>query len=99
MFLCLAILHFGRGRLRLTCASTAGYFEMMQTLARRLHYLGFFQATLHWHEIIAGIVLMAAVAMVRRAQAAAGPADPSGPPMTSPFSSLTSDLCLLIADI
>jgi MFS-type transporter involved in bile tolerance (Atg22 family) len=34
---------------------------------------GFFHATLHWHQVIAGIVLMAVVAMVQRAQAAVEP--------------------------
>jgi drug/metabolite transporter (DMT)-like permease len=56
--------------LRLTRASTAGYFEMMQTLAAVCITWGFFHAALHGHQIIAGIVLMAAVAMVQRAQAA-----------------------------
>ncbi len=60
--------------LRLTRASTAGYFEMMQTLAAVCITWGFFHASLHWHQVIAGIVLMAAVAMVQRAQAAAEPA-------------------------
>jgi DME family drug/metabolite transporter len=55
--------------LRLTRASTAGYFEMMQTLAAVCITWGFFHATLHSHQIIAGVVLMAAVAMVQRAQA------------------------------
>ena len=59
--------------LRLTRASTAGYFEMMQTLAAVCITWGFFHATLHSHQIIAGIVLMAAVAMVQRAQAAVEP--------------------------
>ena len=56
--------------LRLTRASTAGYFEMMQTLAAVCITWGFFHAALHWHQVIAGIVLLAAVAMVQRAQAA-----------------------------
>jgi drug/metabolite transporter (DMT)-like permease len=56
--------------LRLTRASTAGYFEMMQTLAAVCITWGFFHATLHPHQVIAGIVLMAAVAMVQKAQAA-----------------------------
>jgi len=56
--------------LRLTRASTAGYFEMMQTLAAVCITWGFFHAALHWHQVIAGIVLMAAVTMVQRAQAA-----------------------------
>jgi drug/metabolite transporter (DMT)-like permease len=55
--------------LRLTRASTAGYFEMMQTLAAVCITWGFFHATLHTHQVIAGIVLMAAVAMVQKAQA------------------------------
>ena len=59
--------------LRLTRASTAGYFEMMQTLAAVCITWGFFHAALHWHQVIAGIVLMAAVAMVQRAQAAVEP--------------------------
>ena len=56
--------------LRLTRASTAGYFEMMQTLAAVCITWGFFHAALHWHQVIAGIVLMGAVTMVQRAQAA-----------------------------
>jgi drug/metabolite transporter (DMT)-like permease len=56
--------------LRLTRASTAGYFEMMQTLAAVCITWGFFRAALHWHQVIAGMVLMAAVTMVQRAQAA-----------------------------
>src|SRR5881398_1217743 len=56
--------------LRLTRASTAGYFEMMQTLAAVCITWGFFHAALHWHQVIAGMVLMAAVTMVQRAQAA-----------------------------
>src|SRR5437773_5273411 len=60
--------------LRLTRASTAGYFEMMQTLAAVCITWGFFHAALHWHQLIAGIMLMAAVAMVQRAQAAVEPA-------------------------
>jgi len=55
--------------LRLTRASTAGYFEMMQTLAAVCITWGFFHAALHWHQVIAGIVLMAAVTMVQKAQA------------------------------
>src|SRR5213082_792007 len=58
------------GGLRLTRASTAGYFEMMQTLAAVCITWGFFHAALHWHQVIAGMVLMAAVTMVQRAQAA-----------------------------
>ena len=55
--------------LRLTRASTAGYFEMMQTLAAVCITWGFFHATLHAHQVVAGIVLMAAVAMVQKTQA------------------------------
>ena len=47
--------------LRLTRASTAGYFEMMQTLAAVCITWGFFHATLHPHQVVAAIVLMAAV--------------------------------------
>ena len=45
----------------------------MQTLAAVCITWGFFHAALHWHQVIAGIVLMAAVAMVQRAQAAVEP--------------------------
>src|SRR6478672_3527022 len=55
--------------LHLTRASTAGYFEMMQTLAAVCITWGFFHAALHWHQLIAGIVLMGAVTMVQRAEA------------------------------
>jgi drug/metabolite transporter (DMT)-like permease len=58
--------------LRLTRASTAGYFEMMQTLAAVCITWGFFHATLRHHQIVAAVVLMAAVAMVQRVQANAG---------------------------
>src|SRR5213595_4190981 len=54
--------------LRLTRASTAGYFEMMQTLAAVCITWGFFQASLHLHQVIAAILLIAAVAMVHRVQ-------------------------------
>jgi drug/metabolite transporter (DMT)-like permease len=56
--------------LRLTRASTAGYFEMLQTLAAVCITWGFFHATLQTHQIIAAIILMAAVVMVQRTQAA-----------------------------
>jgi drug/metabolite transporter (DMT)-like permease len=56
--------------LRLTRASTAGYFEMMQTLAAVCITWGFFHAALRPHQIIAAIILIAAVAMVQKAQAA-----------------------------
>jgi drug/metabolite transporter (DMT)-like permease len=58
--------------LRLTQASTAGYFEMMQTLAAVCITWGFFHHALHWHQVIAAIVLMAAVTMVQKAQAGEG---------------------------
>ena len=54
--------------LRLTRASTAGYFEMMQTLAAVCITWGFFHATLHTHQVVAALVLMVAVALVQRAQ-------------------------------
>jgi drug/metabolite transporter (DMT)-like permease len=54
--------------LRLTRASTAGYFEMMQTLAAVCITWGFFHAALHPHQVVAALVLMAAVAMVQRVQ-------------------------------
>jgi drug/metabolite transporter (DMT)-like permease len=56
--------------LRLTRASTAGYFEMMQTLAAVCITWGFFHAALRPHQVIAAIILIAAVTMVQRAQAA-----------------------------
>jgi DME family drug/metabolite transporter len=52
----------------LTRASTAGYFEMMQTLAAVCITWGVFHATLHTHQVIAAIVLIAAVAMVHQVQ-------------------------------
>lgn len=60
--------------LRLTRASTAGYFEMMQTLAAVCITWGFFHASLHPHQVIAAIVLIAAVAMVHHVQQKAEPA-------------------------
>jgi drug/metabolite transporter (DMT)-like permease len=54
--------------LRLTRASTAGYFEMMQTLAAVCITWGFFHASLHPHQVIAAIVLIGAVAMVHLVQ-------------------------------
>ncbi|MGI8820456.1 MAG: DMT family transporter [Chthoniobacterales bacterium] len=56
--------------LRLTRASTAGYFEMLQTLAAVAITWGFFHAALYPHQIVAAIVLMVAVALVQQAQAA-----------------------------
>lgn len=55
--------------LRLTRASTAGYFEMMQTLAAVCITWGFFHAALHLHQAVAAIILIAAVTMVQKAQA------------------------------
>jgi drug/metabolite transporter (DMT)-like permease len=54
--------------LHLTRASTAGYFEMMQTLAAVCITWGFFHASLHPHQVLAAIVLIAAVAMVHHVQ-------------------------------
>jgi drug/metabolite transporter (DMT)-like permease len=54
--------------LHLTHASTAGYFEMMQTLAAVCITWGFFHASLHPHQVVAAIVLIAAVAMVHHVQ-------------------------------
>jgi drug/metabolite transporter, DME family len=54
--------------LHLTRASTAGYFEMMQTLAAVCITWGVFHATLHAHQVIAAVVLIAAVAMVHQVQ-------------------------------
>jgi len=56
--------------LELTRASTAGYFEMMQTLAAVAITWGFFHHALAWWQVIAGVVLIFAVAMVQRAQEA-----------------------------
>jgi drug/metabolite transporter (DMT)-like permease len=55
--------------LRLTRASTAGYFEMMQTLAAVVITWGFFHAALRPHQVVAAVVLIATVAMVQRVQA------------------------------
>jgi drug/metabolite transporter, DME family len=54
--------------LRLTRASTAGYFEMMQTLAAVCITWGFFHAALQLHQVLSGLVLIAAVAMVHHVQ-------------------------------
>src|SRR3954466_8670965 len=56
--------------LRLTRASTAGFFEMMQTLAAVCITWGFFHAALRPHQIVAALILIAAVALVQKAQAA-----------------------------
>src|SRR5213080_4264260 len=60
--------------LHLTRASTAGYFEMMQTLAAVCITWGFFHASLHPHQVIAAIILIAAVAMVHHVQQQIEPA-------------------------
>ena len=54
--------------LHLTRASTAGYFEMMQTLAAVCITWGFFHASLYPHQVIAAIILISAVAMVHHVQ-------------------------------
>jgi drug/metabolite transporter (DMT)-like permease len=60
--------------LHLTRASTAGYFEMMQTLAAVCITWGIFHATLHSHQVVAAIVLIAAVVMVHHVQQQVEPA-------------------------
>ena len=54
--------------LHLTRASTAGYFEMMQTLAAVCITWGIFRATLHAHQVIAALILIVAVAMVHHVE-------------------------------
>ena len=54
--------------LHLTRASTAGYFEMMQTIAAVCITWGFFHASLHLHQVIAAIALIGAVTMVHHVQ-------------------------------
>jgi len=54
--------------LELTRASTAGYFEMMQTLVSVVISWWFFHNALTWYEVIAAVVLVGAVAMVQREQ-------------------------------
>jgi drug/metabolite transporter (DMT)-like permease len=61
------LLVYFRG-LALTRASVAGYFEMMQTLAAVAITWGFFGHALAWWQVIAGVVLIVAVAMVQRVQ-------------------------------
>ena len=63
--------------LRLTRASTAGYFEMMQTLAAVCITWGVFHASLHVHQIAAAIILIAAVAMVHQVQQEIEPVQPN----------------------
>ena len=64
--------------LHLTRASTAGYFEMMQTLAAVCITWGIFHATLHAHQVIAAIILIGAVAMVHHVQQEIEPSVPVG---------------------
>jgi drug/metabolite transporter (DMT)-like permease len=54
--------------LHLTRASTAGYFEMMQTLAAVCITWDFFHASLQLHQVIAAVVLITAVALVHYVQ-------------------------------
>ena len=58
------------GGLARTRASTAGYFEMMQTLAAVVITWGFFHAALAPAQVVAAAALIYAVAMVQRAQEA-----------------------------
>ena len=55
--------------LELTRTSTAGYFEMMQTLVAVVITWAFLGDKLLWYQVIAAIALVGAVAMVKRAQA------------------------------
>lgn len=54
--------------LELTRASTAGYFEMMQTLVAVFITWGLFHQGLVWYQVISAVVLIAAVMLVQRAQ-------------------------------
>ena len=54
--------------LQRTKASTAGYFEMMQTLAAVCITWGFFHAALHLHQVLAALVLIGAATMVQQVQ-------------------------------
>jgi len=71
--------------LQLTRASTAGYFEMMQTLVAVLITWGFFHQALAAYQVVAAVVLLAAVAMVQRAQETT--ALPDAEPVTAPAAS------------
>jgi drug/metabolite transporter (DMT)-like permease len=62
------LLIYFRG-MSLTRASTAGYFEMLQTLAAVCITWGFFHAALNRNQGFAALVLMVAVAMVQHVQA------------------------------
>jgi len=61
------LLFYFRG-LALTRASTAGYFEMLQTIAAVGITWGVLGIALAWWQVIAAAVLLFAVAMVQRAQ-------------------------------
>ena len=65
------LLFYFRG-LALTRASTAGYFEMMQTLAAVVITWGIFGAALRPHQVVAALVLVFAVARVQKAQESIG---------------------------
>ena len=54
--------------LELTRASTAAYFEMVQTLVAVVITWMFFHAGWMWHQVAAAAVLIGAVVMVQRAQ-------------------------------
>lgn len=64
------LLFYFRG-LALTRASTAGYFEMMQTIAAVGITWGVLGVALAWWQVIAAALLIFAVAMVQRVQAEA----------------------------
>jgi drug/metabolite transporter (DMT)-like permease len=64
--------------LKLTRASTAGYFEMLQTLVAVIITWGWFHIPLSSLQILGGLVLIFAVAMVQRAQEATA-LPPPGP--------------------
>jgi drug/metabolite transporter, DME family len=66
--------------LSLTRASTAGYFEMLQTLAAVLITWGAFHQALSPLQVVAALVLIGAVAMVQRAQEATALPPPSPEP-------------------
>jgi DME family drug/metabolite transporter len=71
--------------LSLTRASTAGYFEMLQTLAAVLITWGAFHEALSPLQVVAALALIGAVALVQRAQeATALPPPPSESPPPLP---------------
>lgn len=78
--------------LELTRASTAGYFEMMQTVVAVVISWWFFHYALTWYEVIAAVVLVVAVAMVQRAQEGTALAyvPPAGPPRDPPSARVIS---------